>query len=299
MHPVAILLPRSFDVQRLQQDLAAVSDVPQVPQPGEYHAGEWTGVSLHSQGGRADSAQPWAPGREEYRETELMQRTPYLRQVLETLPCPKTVVRLLTLPPGGVIQEHRDDDVSFQTGALRLHAPIVTHPDVEFHLGGQRMGWKAGELWFGDFSQTHSVRNRSNVTRVHLVIDVLVTEELLDLFPPEYVAHQRARGIAFPRPRLRLPEEALRTFVCDFVLPPGVLDPNVDHPLDGSVRLHERELTVFINDQAMFALEPISDRELAIRGLPEGFFIRCEKQGGRITQATLIAGGESVALPLR
>ena len=109
---------------------------------------------------------------------------------------PLAAVRILTLPPGGHIKEHFDYHTNFQYGLLRLHIAIVTHPDVEFVIGGERVSFMPGELWFGDFSMTHSVENKSDVTRVHLVIDVQINDFVLSMFPDEYVAGRRAEGIA-------------------------------------------------------------------------------------------------------
>jgi len=78
---------------------------------------------------------------------------------------------------------------------LRLHLPILTHPDVAFTIEGQRMNWKAGELWYGDFSRVHSVKNDSQIVRVHMVIDVQINDFVLSLFPEDFIARRRAEGI--------------------------------------------------------------------------------------------------------
>ena len=149
---VAVKLPRTYDVELLRQDLQTLRDVQGAPQPGPYHAGEWTGIALHSMGGK-DSVFPSAAGMDRYQETDNLKRAPYFKYVLDDLKCPKEVVRILFLPPGGHIKDHFDFHTSFQFGLLRLHIPIVTHPDVVFLIAGQRMVWSPGELWFGDFSK--------------------------------------------------------------------------------------------------------------------------------------------------
>ena len=178
---VAVRLPRTYDAERLQQDLQVLRDVQSAPQPGPYHAGEWTGIALHSMGGK-DSVFPSAAGMDRYQETENLKRAPYFKYVLDDLKCPKEVVRILFLPPGGHIKDHFDFHTSFQFGLLRLHVPIVTHPDVIFLIDGQRVTWKAGELWYGDFSKVHSIKNDSPVVRVHMVIDVQINDFVLGLW---------------------------------------------------------------------------------------------------------------------
>src|SRR4030088_2463551 len=94
---VAVRLPRTYEVARLRQDLQVLRDVQGASQPGPYHAGEWTGIALHSMGGK-DSVFPSAAGMDHYQETENLKRTPYFKYVLDDLKCPKEVVRILFLP---------------------------------------------------------------------------------------------------------------------------------------------------------------------------------------------------------
>jgi hypothetical protein len=100
--PVALRLPRTYDVDLLLRDLKALQEVQRAAQPGPYHKGEWTGIALHSMGGK-QSVFPSAAGADFYQETEELQRAPYFRQILRELDCPKEVVRILFLPPGGQI----------------------------------------------------------------------------------------------------------------------------------------------------------------------------------------------------
>jgi hypothetical protein len=61
-------------------------------------------------------------------------------------------VRLLRLGPGGVIKEHRDYDLGYDLGEARLHVPIVTDPEVAFHLRNRRVTMAEGETWYLDLS---------------------------------------------------------------------------------------------------------------------------------------------------
>ena len=116
-------------------------------------------------------------------------------EVLESLAAPKRSVRVLSLAPGARVFEHHDPDSSIDRETARLHVPIVTHPDVDFVIGGRRVQMNAGELWYGDFSFPHKLCNRSRIERVHLVIDVEVSDAIRALFPPGYVESTRLRRI--------------------------------------------------------------------------------------------------------
>ena len=214
----AIRLPRNYDVELLQRDLQTLQEVRRAPQPGPYHKGEWTGIALYSMGGK-QSTFPSAAGTEHYQETEELQSAPYFRQILRELECPKEVVRILFLPPEGHIKDHFDFHTSFQFGLLRLHIPIVTHPDVIFIIDGQQVAMNPGELWYGDFSKVHSVKNNSPVVRVHMVIDVQINDFVLSLFPEDFIARRRAEGISITTEPIPASEAELRRFACDFRIP--------------------------------------------------------------------------------
>jgi len=291
---VAVRLPRTYDVDLLNRDLQTLRDVQGAPQPGPYHAGEWTGIALHSMGGK-DSVFPSAAGMDRYEETENLKRAPYFKHVLDDLKCPKEVVRILFLPPGGYIKDHFDFHTSFQFGLLRLHVPIITHPDVIFMIGGQRVTWKAGELWYGDFSKVHSVKNESPVVRVHMVIDVQINDFVLSLFPEDYIARRRAEGISVTREPMPASEAELRRFACDFRIPGEVMPMFViGKPLAAlargavaSVRLIEGKLAVLFDNQPAFQLERISSDTFCISGLPPGMTLQFKEDNNTVREVTL------------
>jgi len=292
--PVAIRLPRSYDSDRLLADLRVLRDVDAAPQPGPYHKGEWTGIALHSLGGK-NSVFPSAPGLDQYRETESLKRTLYFKWILDDIQCPKEVVRILFLPPGGHIKDHFDFHTSFRFGLLRLHIPIITHPDVAFIIDGERVSWAPGELWYGDFSKVHSVKNDSPLVRTHLVMDVQINDFLLSLFPQDFVSRRRAEGISMSRGPMPTSESELRRYICDFRIP-GELMPMfvIGKPLStltkgamASVRVIDGKLTVLINNEPAFCLERISERTFSIAGLPPGITLQFHEEDNQIRQVVL------------
>lgn len=292
--PVAVRLPRTYDVQLLQRDLEALQEVRRAAQPGPYHKGEWTGIALYSMGGK-QSVFPSAAGTDHYQETEELGRAAYMRQILNELECPKEVVRILFLPPGGHIKDHFDFHTSFQFGLLRLHIPIVTHPDVVFTIDGQRMKWNAGELWYGDFSKIHSVKNDSQIVRVHMVIDVQINDFILSLFPADYVERRRAEGMSITTEPLPASEAELRQFTCDFRIP-GEFMPMfvIGKPLsslakgaEASVRLIDGKLTVLIDNAPAFRLERLADEKFGISGLPPGMTLELKRENHVVRHVVL------------
>jgi Aspartyl/Asparaginyl beta-hydroxylase len=292
--PVAVRLPRAYDVELLQHDLNTLQEVRRAPQPGPYHKGEWTGIALYSMGGK-QSTFPSAAGTDHYQETEELQRAPYFKQILDDLKCPKEVVRILFLPPEGHIKDHFDFHTSFQFGLLRLHIPIVTHPDVVFLIDGQQMCWNPGELWYGDFSKVHSVKNNSPVVRVHMVIDVQINEFVLSLFPEEFIARRRADGISITTDPLPASETELRRFACDFKIP-GEFMPMfvIGKPLatlvkgaNAAVRLIDGKLIVLIDNEPAFRLDRLSDDLFGISGLPPGMTLQLKRENQVVRDVVL------------
>jgi hypothetical protein len=292
--PVAIRLPRTYDVDRLVADLQILRDVKSAPQPGPYHAGEWTGIALHSMGGK-DSVFPSAAGMDTYQDTENLKRTPYFKEILDELACPKEVVRILFLPPGGYIKDHFDFHTSFQFGLLRLHIPIITDPNVHFIIDGEEMDWKAGELWYGDFSKVHSVKNDSQIVRIHIVIDVQINDFLLNLFPPDFIAARRAEGISMTQEPMPASATELRRFACDFKIP-GEYMPMfvIGKPLAtlargavAAVRLIDGKLAVLFDNEPAFRLDRVSEDTFSISGLPSGMTLQFKEQNSVVKETVL------------
>jgi Aspartyl/Asparaginyl beta-hydroxylase len=292
--PAAVRLPRTYDLELLRRDLEALCEVQRAAQPGPYHKGEWTGIALHSMGGK-QSVFPSAAATDHYQETEELQRAPYFKQILSDLKCPKEVVRILFLPPEGHIKDHFDFHTSFQFGLLRLHIPIVTHSDVVFIIDGQRMSWDAGELWYGDFSKVHSVKNNSPIVRVHMVIDVQINDFILGLFPPDFVERRRAEGISITTEPMPASEAELRHFACDFKIP-GQFMPMfvIGKPLaslakgaNAAVRLIDGQLTVLIDGAPAFRLERLADETFGISGLPPGMTLQLKRENHVVREVLL------------
>jgi aspartyl/asparaginyl beta-hydroxylase (cupin superfamily) len=91
-------------------------------------------------------------------------------------------VRFLRLAAGSVIREHRDPGLRFEEGVFRLHIPVRTNPEVEFRVGGELLQMAEGECWYVNFDLPHALVNRGGSDRVHLVVDGVVDDAVLDWF---------------------------------------------------------------------------------------------------------------------
>ena len=128
---------------------------------------------------------------DEYHDTVLLKNTTYLQQVLRTFECPLLSVRLLKLGAGTQIHEHKDRDLCFEEGLVRFHIPVITNKQVEFFLEGEQMHLQEGECWYMNFNLPHSLHNKSNTDRIHLVIDARVNDWVQDLLSSPLVKHKK------------------------------------------------------------------------------------------------------------
>jgi len=105
--------------------------------------------------------------------------------------CPLQAVRLMRLAPGSVIKEHRDSDLAFEEGFVRLHVPVATSDQVDFFLNGSRVAMAAGSCWYLRLSDPHRVVNGGLSARVHLVIDGVVNDWIAETFEAALAAGTR------------------------------------------------------------------------------------------------------------
>jgi hypothetical protein len=121
------------------------------------------------------------PTCETFVDTPLLASCPSMAAALTQFECPLRSVRLMRLGAGSVIKPHSDFDLDVDHGNVRLHVPVVTNDRVDFRLNGERVTLREGECWYLRLSDQHSVTNAGDTDRVHLVIDAIVNEWLMDL----------------------------------------------------------------------------------------------------------------------
>lgn len=178
-----IRLPFSFNVTLLQQEVNAMAEQHwQLHYQTRHYEGNWSAIPLRSINGDPGNIIIAPQENPVYEDTIFLRNSNYLKQVLAEFKCPLLAVRLLKLNAGAVIKEHRDADLAFESGEVRIHIPVQTNDAVEFYLDKERMMLKEGECWYMNFNLPHSIYNKSNSDRIHLVIDAVVNDWVKDLF---------------------------------------------------------------------------------------------------------------------
>ena len=191
-------LPFFFDAGLLQQEVDALSAPQWLPHyQVKHYEGEWSAIPLRSIGGKADDIIISPTDNRDYRDTIFLDNSPYLKKVLQTFQCPLQAVRLLKLNAGSSIKEHRDAELNFESGEIRLHIPVITHTDVDFFLDKERLPLQEGECWYMNFNLLHAINNNSNINRVHLVIDAVVNDWVKTIFnSPDIVVKKETEDLS-------------------------------------------------------------------------------------------------------
>jgi hypothetical protein len=146
------------------------------------YEGDWSALPLRSINGSLTNLFADNNTNQQFADTPLMSLCPTIKNAVDTLQCPKIAVRLLNLKPGSVIKEHTDKDFNFEQGEARIHIPIATNDEVGFYLDDERMVLKEGECWYMNFNLKHRIANNGTTDRIHLVVDCIVNDWMMDIF---------------------------------------------------------------------------------------------------------------------
>jgi mannose-6-phosphate isomerase-like protein (cupin superfamily) len=177
--PDRLRLPLRFDPALLARDLAGMAASAWVSHfVKQNYDGDWSIVPLRAPAGETHPIRMIYPDPScrSFVDTALLDACPYFRTVMTAIEAPLRTVRLMRLTPGSVIKQHTDHELSFEEGSVRLHIPVITNDGVDFRLNGERVVLEAGSCWYLRLSDPHSVANRGNEDRVHLVIDADVND---------------------------------------------------------------------------------------------------------------------------
>jgi len=177
--PDRLRLPFTFDPDLLAADLRRLAASQWIRHfVTQNYQGDWSVIPLRGAAGARHPVQMIYsdPTATAFADTPMLADCRYFRTVLACFACPLQAVRLMRLTPGSVIKEHTDHDLCFEQGSVRFHIPITTNDGVTFELNRRRVILEAGSCWYLRLSDPHSVANRGDADRVHLVIDAGVNE---------------------------------------------------------------------------------------------------------------------------
>lgn len=179
LKPALVRLPHQFNSDRLQREVARLSDADWNNDP-EGSPGLRV-APLVSVGGAANNDLAISGP---MRETSALTRSPYLRQVLAAFERPVSRTHLLGVGPNAALPSRQDSGYYWYRRA-RIHVPVLTNPAVIFECGNSSAHMRAGETWHLDNRQAHSLINGSESPCVHLVIDLKTSPAVSQASPIE------------------------------------------------------------------------------------------------------------------
>lgn len=138
-------------------------------------------IPLVSPGGKRNRLSGFSNG-PSFKNCPTLNRCPEIKKFLDSVPGKKLSCRISIMEKETEIFPHRDYFRSLEFGVVRLHVPIVTDPKITFSIENKSYHLSSGYLHYVDISKVHFLINPAQKKRVHLIIDLEVTEELLRLF---------------------------------------------------------------------------------------------------------------------
>jgi len=168
----SLKLPFLFIEKRLLNDLTLLINDTWIPHFNTFgYKGNWKAISLLANNGDATNIFALPNGVSKIKETSILKKCRYFKEVIAVFKCDILSARILRLEPGAEIKPHKDHELGYEDGNFRIHIPITTNTDVCFILNGKPLKMHPGECWYTNVNYTHSVSNNGTTDRVHLVID--------------------------------------------------------------------------------------------------------------------------------
>jgi hypothetical protein len=160
------------------------------------------------------------------RPTAALERCDYIQQIMTGFDEVFGRSRLMRLEGGSEVPRHVDVNYHW-FNHVRIHIPVTTTEDVLFYCGNNCVHMAAGECWIFDTWSEHTVKNNSDKTRVHLVLDITGSARFWELVEqgewpfadkphpaadPKFIAYEpgkpvRVRTESFNAPLVQSPGE--------------------------------------------------------------------------------------------
>ncbi len=170
-----VKLPFSFDVAKMKEEVKAL---------GLDAFIYYNVIPLRAPAHQVDASLPLPPPAADYADgtwtdwldTPQLEASPYLTEVVNTFRAHTrvTLVRVLRLAAGNVVQEHTDPTLGLEIerSVIRLTIPILQNEQVDFFLNGKPVAMQPGECWYLRLTDPHKVVNAGSSDRINLTIDM-------------------------------------------------------------------------------------------------------------------------------
>jgi hypothetical protein len=210
-----IKLPLAVDIERLAAEVMALPEEAWGEHAARFHGNSAVPlISVNGENNDANSG-PMQP-------TEYLRACPYIQQILEHLNVVFGRSRLMRIAGKGQVPEHSDMNYHWFS-RVRIHIPVVTHPEVSFHCDRKRVHMAAGEVWIFDNWLQHRVDNPVSSDRIHLVVDTQGSADFWSMV--ERAVRSRESGEEFQLERIPYRREHRAVIRTERFNIPGVMSP--------------------------------------------------------------------------
>lgn len=178
-----IRLPFSYDVEKMMNEVNKMN----IAKFTYYNV-----IPLRSPAHIVNPSIPFPPPADDYADgswtdwlnTQELEQSPYLKSIVEEFQqhTDVTLVRLLRLEKGNVVDEHSDPTLGLQIdkSVIRLTIPIQKLKGADFYLNSEIVPMKQGECWYLRLTDTHKIINNSDADRINLTIDMIPNDWVRD-----------------------------------------------------------------------------------------------------------------------
>lgn len=173
----SFVLPFQFDPILLKQDLdiCLEFDFSQNYVPANYQGKDYI-LPLRSVDGKLNFPAAAPNQSHRYKDTIVLKECHYFKEITDLFLCNKEAIRLMKLPPGANVNTHTDYNCGYEDDLFRIHIPIITNDDVYFVLNNKRLIMNPGKAVYTNVNLPHSVANKGETNRIHLVMDCIRNE---------------------------------------------------------------------------------------------------------------------------
>lgn len=179
-----VKLPFQFDTNKMIKEFEILKQ----NHLADYHY--YDAIPLRAPAHMVDTSLPFPPPADDYADgswtdwldTEKLKSSPYFMSIVDFFRehTKVTLVRLLRLAPGHVVQEHTDPTLALEVekSVIRLTIPIINNKDVTFYLNQKPVHMNPGECWYLKLNDPHMITNYGEEERVNLTLDMIPNEWL-------------------------------------------------------------------------------------------------------------------------
>ena len=115
-----------------------------------------------------------------FKPTETLGKCKYFQKILDDLKTDIYLVRLMKLDAGGYIAPHADTPhFKYRRKMIRTHLPIITNDKIDFYIDNNKYYLKSCKWYYTRLEKVHKVKNKSDQDRIHLVIDIKPTMNIM------------------------------------------------------------------------------------------------------------------------